>query len=1046
MNPSRLFILRPVATTLMMLAILIVGAVSYLNLPVSALPAVDYPTIQVQTFYPGASPEVMTSAVTAPLERQFGQMANLNQMASQSSAGASVITLQFTLDIPLDIAEQSVQAAINAAGNLLPSDLPAPPIYAKVNPADAPVLTLALTSATMPLTQVRDLAETRLAQKISQISGVGLVSMGGGQRPAVRVRFNARALAAYGLNIDDLRTTISNLNVNTPKGNIDGPTQSYAINANDQVRDPAVYASAIIAYRNGAPVRLTDVADVVDAPENTRLGAWADRTPAVILNIQRQPGANVIDTVDRIKRLLPQLQATMPASVAIATLTDRTVTIRASVHDVQFELMLAIALVVMVIFLFLRSLSATLIPSLSVPLSLIGSLAVMDLWGFSLDNLSLMALTIATGFVVDDAIVVIENIARHVEEGDSPFEAALKGSREIGFTIISLTVSLIAVLIPLLFMADVVGRLFREFAITLSATIVISAVVSLTLVPMLCARLLKPVVHGADAPAARREGRIARFGRRLNDSVIALYGRALRVVLAHQGLTLLATLATVALTAYLFVVVPKGFFPVQDTGVIQGISQADQSVSYAAMAERQQALADAVLKDPDVASLSSFIGVDGQNVTLNSGRFLINLKPREQRGADASAIIRRLTAATAGVPGVRLYMQPVQDLTIDTAVSATQYQVILENPNLSDFETWVPRYVEALRRSALLADVTSDYQGNGLAAYVTIDRATAGRYGITPATIDNVLYDAFGQRIVSTIFTQSNQYRVILEADPALHTSLDSLDTLYLPSATATSGQVPLSAVAKIEERQAPLLIGHLGQFPATTVSFNLAPGVALGQAVEALEAARQEIKLPASFNVVPQGSVFAFQSALSNELFLVCAAIVTVYIVLGVLYESFIHPITILSTLPSAGIGALLGLMWFGLALDIIAIIGIVLLIGIVKKNAIMMIDFALQAEREEGRSPRDAIYEACLLRFRPILMTTLAALFAALPMVFGSGVGSELRQPLGIVIAGGLIVSQVLTLFTTPVIYLAFDRLERRITGRREGGGRLAPGEAAR
>jgi multidrug efflux pump len=1043
MNPSRLFILRPVATTLSMLAILIVGAVSYLNLPVSALPAVDYPTIQVQTFYPGASPEVMTSAVTAPLERQFGQMANLNQMSSQSSAGASVITLQFNLDIPLDIAEQSVQAAINAAGNLLPTDLPAPPIYAKVNPADAPVLTLALTSATIPLTQVRDLAETRLAQKISQIAGVGLVSMGGGQRPAVRVRFNSLAMAAYGLNIDDLRTTIANLNVNTPKGNIDGPTQSYAINANDQVRDPAVYASAIIAYRNGAPVHLTDVAEVVDGAENTRLGAWADRTPAVILNIQRQPGANVIDTVDRIKRLLPQLQATMPASVSVAILTDRTTTIRASVHDVQFELMLAIGLVVMVIFLFLRSFSATLIPSLSVPLSLIGALAAMDAWGFSLDNLSLMALTIATGFVVDDAIVVIENIARHVEEGDSPFEAALKGSREIGFTIISLTVSLIAVLIPLLFMGDVVGRLFREFAITLAATIVISAVVSLTLVPMLCARLLKPVAHGADTPAARREGPIARAGRRLNDGVIALYGRALRVVLANQGLTLLVTLGTVALTAYLFVVIPKGFFPVQDTGVIQGISQADQSVSYEAMAERQQALADIVLQDPDVASLSSFIGVDGQNVTLNSGRFLINLKPREGRGADASAIIRRLNAATSSVPGVRLYMQPVQDLTIDTAVSATQYQVILENPNLGDFETWVPRYVEALRRSPLLADVTSDYQGNGLAAYVTIDRPTAGRYGITPATIDNVLYDAFGQRIVSTIFTQSSQYRVILEANPKLHTSLASLDNLYLPSSTAPSGQVPLSAVAKIEERRAPLLIGHLGQFPATTVSFNLAPGVALGQAVEALEAARKDINLPASFNVVPQGSVFAFESALSNELFLVCAAIITVYIVLGVLYESFIHPITILSTLPSAGIGALLGLMWFGLSLDIIAIIGIVLLIGIVKKNAIMMIDFALQAEREEGKAPRDAIYEACLLRFRPILMTTLAALFAAVPMIVGSGVGSELRQPLGIVIAGGLIVSQVLTLFTTPVIYLAFDRLERRIMRRREREG-LAPGGA--
>ncbi|MGU3536344.1 MdtB/MuxB family multidrug efflux RND transporter permease subunit [Methylobacterium sp. A54F] len=1033
MNPSRLFILRPVATTLLMLAILIVGAVSYLNLPVSALPSVDYPTIQVQTFYPGASPEVMTSAVTAPLERQFGQLANLNQMTSQSSAGASVITLQFSLDLPLDIAEQQVQAAINAAGNLLPSDLPAPPIYAKVNPADAPVLTLALTSKTLPLTQVRDLAETRLAQKISQVAGVGLVSMGGGQRPAVRVRFNARALAAYGLNIDDLRTTITNLNVNTPKGNIDGPKQSYAINANDQIRDPKVYDAAIIAYRNGAPVKLSDVADVVEGPENTKLGAWANETPAVILNIQRQPGANVIATVDKIKALLPQLQATLPAAITVTPLTDRTTTIRASVEDVQFELGLAIALVVLVIFLFLRSLSATLIPSLSVPLSLIGALAVMDLYGFSLDNLSLMALTIATGFVVDDAIVVIENIARHVEDGDSPLEAALKGSREIGFTIISLTVSLIAVLIPLLFMGDVVGRLFHEFAITLAATIVISAVVSLTLVPMLCARLLR---HEPEGQARRREGVLSRLGRRAVDGTIASYGRSLRVVLNNQGLTLLVTLGTVALTAYLFVVIPKGFFPVQDTGVIQGITQADQSVSYAAMAERQQRLAAILVKDPDVASLSSFIGVDGQNVTLNSGRLLINLKPRDARSGSASEIIRRLRAATADVSGIRLYMQPVQDLTIDTAVSATQYQVILESPNLSEFETWVPRFVDALKGSPVLADVASDYQGSGLSAYVTIDRPTAGRYGITPATIDNALYDAFGQRIISTIFTQSNQYRVILEADPDLHRTVESLDTIYLPSSTASNGQVPLSAVARVSERRAPLLISHLGQFPATTVSFNLAPGAALGQAVDAIDAAKAAVALPESFRVVPQGSVFAFEAALGNELFLVLAAIVTVYIVLGVLYESFIHPITILSTLPSAGIGALLGLMLFGLPLDIIAIIGIVLLIGIVKKNAIMMIDFALQAEREEGLSPRDAIYEACLLRFRPILMTTLAALFAAVPLIVGTGVGSELRQPLGIVIAGGLIVSQVLTLFTTPVIYLAFDRLERRLTGRRPSG----------
>ncbi|POR44793.1 MdtB/MuxB family multidrug efflux RND transporter permease subunit [Methylobacterium sp. V23] len=1033
MNPSRLFILRPVATTLFMLAILLVGMVSYLNLPVSALPSVDYPTIQIQTFYPGASPEVMTSAVTAPLERQFGQLANLNQMTSQSSAGASVITLQFSLDLPLDIAEQQVQAAINAAGNLLPSDLPAPPIYAKVNPADAPILTLALTSKTLPLTEVRDLAETRLAQKISQVAGVGLVSTGGGQRPAVRIRFNARALAAYGLNIDDLRTTVTNLNVNTPKGTIDGPTQSYAINANDQIRDPKAYDDAIIAYKNGAPVRLSDVADVVNGPENTKLGAWMDETPAVILNIQRQPGANVIATVDKIKALLPQLQATLPAAIGVTVLTDRTTTIRASVHDVQVELALAIGLVVLVIFLFLRSVSATLIPSLSVPLSLIGSMAIMDLYGFSLDNLSLMALTIATGFVVDDAIVVIENIARHVEEGDSPLEAALKGSREIGFTIISLTVSLIAVLIPLLFMGDVVGRLFHEFAITLAATIIISAVVSLTLVPMLCARLLKAHVPGK---AERSEGVVARTARRGMDGIIAGYGRMLRVVLRHQTLTLIVTLGTIALTAYLFVVIPKGFFPVQDTGVIQGVTQADQTVSYAAMAERQQKLAAIVLKDPDVQSLSSFIGVDGQNVTLNSGRFLINLRPQEQRTARAPEIIERLKAATTEVAGIRLYLQSVQDLTIDTAVGATQYQVILENPNLTEFETWVPRFVRALQASPLLMDVASDLQASGLAAYITIDRPTAGRYGITPATVDNALYDAFGQRIISTIFTQSNQYRVILEADPDLHKTIESLDHIYLPSSTVASGQVPLSAVAQVSERRAPLLISHLGQFPATTVSFNLAPGAALGDAVTAVEAARQSIDLPPSFRVVPQGSVFAFQSALSNQLFLVLAAIVTVYIVLGVLYESFIHPITILSTLPSAGIGALIGLMLFGLSLDIIAIIGIVLLIGIVKKNAIMMIDFALQAEREEGMSPRDAIYEACILRFRPILMTTLAALFAAVPLIVGTGVGSELRQPLGIVIAGGLIVSQVLTLFTTPVIYLAFDRLERRLSGRRAGG----------
>jgi multidrug efflux pump len=1032
MNPSQPFILRPVATTLLMIAIMLSGMLAFRFLPVAALPEVDYPTIQVQTFYPGASPDVMTSSVTAPLEVQFGQMPNLNQMSSVSSAGASVITLQFGLSISLDVAEQEVQAAINAAGNLLPADLPAPPIYAKVNPADAPILTLGLTSETMPLTQVEDFVDTRLAQKISQLPGVGLVSISGGQRPAVRIRADIRKLAAYGLNIDDLRTTLGNANVNTPKGNFDGGMRAYTINANDQIRNAADYRSLIVAYKNGSPVRLSDVGDVVDGAQNDKLGAWMNETPAIILNIQRQPGANVISVVEGIKALLPQLQATLPAAIDLNILTDRTITIRASVRDVEYELSLAVILVVLVIFVFLRNARATLIPSLSVPLSLVGTLGAMYLFGFSLNNLSLMALTIATGFVVDDAIVVIENISRYIEEGDPPLQAALRGSEQIGFTIISLTVSLIAVLIPLLFMGDVVGRLFREFAITLSVTILISAVVSLTLVPMACAKLLK-------AETEAHENTFQRLSREGFDRVIAIYGRMLNWVLDRQTFVLLIALATFGLTALLYVIIPKGFFPLQDTGAIQAISEAPQSVSYAAMAERQQQLASIILRDPEVESLSSFIGVDGTNTTLNSGRILINLKPHEERKSDVATVMRRLSNATAQLTGVTLYMQPVQDLTIEGTVSRTQYQFILQDADPAQLAEWTPKLVDKMRQLPEFSEVASDISAQGLSVFVEIDRDQAARFGITPATVDNALYDSYGQRIVSTIFTNSNQYRVILEADPALQNSLQSLSDIYLPSSVG-GAPVPLAVMAKMREETAPLQISHLGQFPSATVSFNLAPGAALGDAVTAIKQAQLDIGQPLGVITSFQGAALAFQSSLSNQLFLILAAIVTVYIVLGVLYESFIHPLTILSTLPSAGIGALLALMVAGHDLTIVAIIGIILLIGIVKKNAIMMIDFALDAERNEGKPPREAIYQACLLRFRPIIMTTMAAVLGALPLMIGTGAGSELRHPLGISIVGGLLVSQLLTLFTTPVIYLWFDRLAVRFSGRPENAGQTS------
>ena len=1024
MNPSRLFILRPVATSLFMLAITLAGFVAYRVLPISALPEVDYPTIQVVTLYPGASPDVITSSVTAPLERQFGQMPGLNQMSSTSSGGASVITLQFSLDLKLDVAEQEVQAAINAGSNLLPADLPVPPVYSKVNPADAPIITIAVTSKTMPLPQVQNLVDTRVAQKISQLPGVGLVSIGGGQKPAVRIQANPKALAAYSLTLDDLRTAIANANVNQAKGSFDGPTRASTIDANDQLKSADEYRNLVVSYENGRPIRLSDVADTVDGAENVRLGAWANDTPAVLVNIQRQPGANVIEVVDGIKKLLPQLQSTLPGSVELTLLTDRTTTIRASVRDVMFELVLAVALVVMVIFLFLRSAAATAIPSVAVPVSLIGTFGVMYIAGFSINNLTLMALTIATGFVVDDAIVMIENVSRYIEgtEGEPPMpplEAALKGSEQIGFTIISLTASLIAVLIPLLFMGDVVGRLFREFAITLAVAILISAVVSLTLTPMMCAKLLR---HTPDA----EQGRFYRASGRFFDAVIARYAKMLDWVLDRQTLTLLVALATLVLTVLLYIVVPKGFFPPQDTGLIQGVSEAPQSVSFEAMAERQQVLARAVLEDPAVASLSSFIGVDGVNTTMNSGRVLINLKPLSERNATATEVIRRLQQRLADLEGISLYMQPVQDLTIEDKVSRTQYQFSVSDADPVELSQWVPKLVERLRGLPQLADVVSDIQDEGLQAYVEIDRASAGRLGVTPAGIDNALYNAFGQRLISTIYTQTSQYRVVLEVKPEYKIGPASLDDIYIGS---TGGQpVKLSAVARVVEKPTQLQISHLGQFPAATVSFNLAPGASLGEAVGAIQAAEKEIAMPLSVQTRFQGAALAFQGSLDNTLLLILAAIVTMYIVLGVLYESYIHPVTILSTLPSAGVGALLALIVSRNDLGIIAIIGIILLIGIVKKNAIMMIDFALEAERSEGKAPREAIRQACLLRFRPILMTTMAALLAALPLMLGNGVGSELRHPLGITMVGGLIFSQVLTLFTTPVIYLGFDKLSRR------------------